>query len=571
MTAAISRDPLRITIDLPGDGPKTFDLDGLPNHRLALDLLVALPGMLHPHGTVGRIGTAGFYIEALRKTVTDLAAEGFDGGAADLRRSQLAQLLMRLPERYETRLRRMMRSEAVRPQLRSDVVKLVSGRNFHLQPRSKPLRPYTPGEWQRLLDACRSDIRSAWSENRRLTAAAAAAGDPDQFGWNEGTCAWLLQRLGPLSGRKVAKHLGWTQDQLGAWGHSAPVKRALFLTQRTVTAYRVLFGAYTGIVADGIDGAQVGDLTWTGDATCVLEYVKGRTTTESLNLSPRAGRLLRQWLEHSALLRSFAPAPARDDFWLNVFNGRIQRPRFDAGRMAYWVAHHGLVDDTGNPLALQGRRLRTTYEAQRQGRGWSGRSTIDPNHSPQVEGDHYLAAATPAQRESVETLIVEAQHDLLRRAEAPIVVDHDEAAEAAIALPQEAARLGLAAGPLEELLRGEQDVFTAACADQFAGLHGPKGQPCPARPWVCLLCPLAVFAPRHLPNLLRLRAFFARQFQQMPSDQFAAVFAVYADRLSSQILPRFGEAALAEAEAQVDSDDATMPLRAEELTEGTTA
>ena len=32
----------------------------------------------------------------------------------------------------------------------------------------------------------------------------------------------------------------------------------------------------------------------------------------------------------------------------------------------------------------------------------SGRATIDPNHSPEVEGDHYLTAATPAQRDAVE-------------------------------------------------------------------------------------------------------------------------------------------------------------------------
>ncbi len=49
------------------------------------------------------------------------------------------------------------------------------------------------------------------------------------------------------------------------------------------------------------------------------------------------------------------------------------------------------------------------------------------------------------------------------------------------------------------LLSGEQDVFTAACADPLSGLHGPAGKPCPARPWVCLLCPLAVFTPPGTP------------------------------------------------------------------------
>ncbi|MEK8141731.1 hypothetical protein NKH18_01165 [Streptomyces sp. M10(2022)] len=137
----------------------------------------------------------------------------------------------------------------------------------------------------------------------------------------------------------------------------------------------------------------------------------------------------------------------------------------------------------------------------------------------------------------IDEIISDAQSDLLRRASAPAVID--EAASAA-RLPEEVQRLGLDHGVLAELLAGDRDVFTASCTDQLAGLHGPKGKPCPARPWVCLLCPLAVFAPRHLPNLLRLKAYFARQFRAMPREQFAVVFAPYAHRLSSQILPASG-------------------------------
>lgn len=196
-------------------------------------------------------------------------------------------------------------------------------------------------------------------------------------------------------------------------------------------------------------------------------------------------------------------------------------------------------------------------------RGWSLRATIDPNHSPQVEGDHYLSASTPAQRAVVDEIISEAQNDLLRRASAPKVVDD---AVTAARLPEEVRRLGLDQGVLAELLAGERDVFTASCADQLSGLHGPKGKPCPARPWVCLLCPLALFTPRHLPNLLRLRAYFARQFKAMPREQFAVVFAPYAHRLSSQILPRFPAAALAAAQGEVGDLDAELPLRAEEMT-----
>ncbi|MET9657077.1 hypothetical protein [Streptomyces sp. NPDC006510] len=41
---------------------------------------------------------------------------------------------------------------------------------------------------------------------------------------------------------------------------------------------------------------------------------------------------------------------------------------------------------------------------------------------------------------------------------------------------------------IAELVGGQRDVFTAACGYQLSELHGPKGKPCPARPWVCLFC-----------------------------------------------------------------------------------
>ncbi len=45
--------------------------------------------------------------------------------------------------------------------------------------------------------------------------------------------------------------------------------------------------------------------------------------------------------------------------------------------------------------------------------------------------------------------------------------------------------------------------------------------------------------PRHVPNLLRLKAFFSRQFHQMTTAEFVAVFGPYAERLEREILPAF--------------------------------
>jgi len=131
--------------------------------------------------------------------------------------------------------------------------------------------------------------------------------------------------------------------------------------------------------------------------------------------------------------------------------------------------------------------------------------------------------------------------------------------------PQLIASLHLDDAVIAELTGGQRDVLVAACADQLCGLHGPKGKPCPARPWVCLLCPLAVFAPRHATNLLRLKAFFSRQWRQMPAAQFMAVFGPYSQRIG-HVLDRYDPTVLLEAAHSVGDHDSELPLRPEEST-----
>ncbi|MEU7584602.1 hypothetical protein AB0B50_44310 [Streptomyces sp. NPDC041068] len=198
---------------------------------------------------------------------------------------------------------------------------------------------------------------------------------------------------------------------------------------------------------------------------------------------------------------------------------------------------------------------------------WTGssRATIDPNHTPAVEGDRYLSAATPAQQQAIETVVEDAQHDMLRRAHSPAVITEEDAAALAEGYPQLVAAMDLDDAAIAELVGGERDVFTVACGDQLSGLHGPKGKSCPARPWVCLLCPLAVFAPRYAVNLLRLKAFFSRQWQQMPSARFMAVFGPYAAR-TQQVLDRFDLTVLAAGAAHIVDQDGELPLRPEEMT-----
>ena len=533
---------------------------------LVRDLLEGLAGLVHPHGSVDSPGTVIAYVQGIVDIARFVRERGAGGGAAQLSRGLLAEYWMQAGDVRESVTRRMLVSfdvasggGALQPGARA----LADGRHFAVKPASSPLVPYTEEEWARLHQACRDDVDEAFARHRQALRLAAAGQDPRDGGGTPASKRWLLSRTGPLGDVQAGEYLGrsatWVARRAGGMRAAS---EELFPGVNVVIAYRLLLGIYTGIVPDGIAGLGIGDIDWAGDASVLLAYVKGRTAAESRTLPRRAVRLLEQWLEHSAPVREHAPAALRGSLWLYYSYGGPSRWQTTTGVSSHqlWAARHGLRVDR--------RRIRTTYLSLRGRSRWHGssRSAIDPNHTPAVEGDHYLTAATPAQRAALDTIIEDAQHDLLGKAHPPVVLADEDAAELAASYPGLVAGLNLDDATVAGLLSGEQDVFAAACADPLSGLHGPPGKPCPARPWVCLLCPLAVFTPRHAANLLRLKAFFARQWNQMPSAQFMAIFGPYSTRIT-QILERYPAPLIAAAAAEAgDAADHQIPLRPEERT-----
>lgn len=573
MPTTVLDDPLGLSCVFSDGSRAEFDFAGLPNPRLARDLVVGLVEVIHPHGSADSAGTVEPYAGALRAMVRALAEQGFTGGAGELRRGQLAQFWMAGPTRLEALTRGLVEGYARSGGVLGDgVLQLAAGRHFNIQPFRRPLPPYPEVEWQRLTDLCRQQVDDSYAAHRRALGAIQHGRHPDQGGWTWGNFCWLLARLGPIGTSGVVDALGLTDPAFRYRGGADPCIQAqqdVFPHLDVMIAYRLLFGIYSGVVPDGIADLQVGDLDWAGDATILLSYIKRRTAAESLNLPRAAVRLLEQWLAHSALLRSHVHPALRDRLWLGLSRPGDSLIVRAVHRVAIkrWVLRYGLVGIDGQPLKIHRGRIRTTHHAMRSKSSWTGnaRATIDPNHTAAVEGDHYLTATTPGQRHAVDTIIEDAQHDLLRRAHPPTVITEEDAAALARDYPQLLAVMNLDSSIIGELVSGSRDVFTAACADQLAGLHGPVGKPCPARPWVCLLCPLAVFAPRHAVNLLRLKAFFSRQWRQMPAAHFMAVFGPYAARID-EILNRFDPTELANASTQVSDKDSEIPLRPEELT-----
>jgi hypothetical protein len=573
MPATVTEDLLGIECIFSDGSTARFDLDGLPCPKLARDLLVGLTELIHPHGTVDAAGSLTHYAQSIRHLARTLAARGFTGGAADLRRAQMAEYWMATSGPKEACTRRTLHGfQLAGGRLDAKLAELAAGRAYNPQRNHHQLPPYPEDQWEQLTQTCRRVVDESFTRHKHALAAARRGQHPREHGWSEDNLRWLLARIGPVGIVAFGQHLDCSDNVIRQRGGVLEASTELFPRLDVVIAYRLLFGIYSGIVPDGIDDLVTDDIDWAGDSTILLSYVKGRTAAESLNLPRQAVRLLEQWLAHSELLRGHVTPEQRRHLWIRLRKPGGTEIRADVGaasRVAIqrWVVRHDLLDTDGTPMKIHRSRIRTTFQSLRDKRSWAGRSraTIDPNHSPEVEGDHYLTATTPSQRRAIEAIVEDAQHDLLRKTHPPTVVTDEDAVALARDYPQLVAALNLDDTVIAELVGGQRDVFTAACADQLAGLHGPKGKPCPARPWVCLLCPLAVFAPRHAANLLRLKAFFSRQWQQMPAAQFMAVFGPYSQRIG-HVLDRFDPAVVARAAAQVGDRDDELPLRPEEST-----
>ncbi|MEN8649467.1 hypothetical protein ABCR94_02130 [Streptomyces sp. 21So2-11] len=583
MPAMVNDSPLGITCIYSDGSTSISSLSPKPvaNPALARQLLVALADLVHPHGRLDSARTIEVYLTAIRDLLTRLEAAGFRGDASKLTRGRMAEVWMATTNRKEALTRILLtRLDDLEGLLRPDVRALADGRLYNPNTRQlrRTLPPYSEAEWERLAGVCRSIVKESFAAYEHARDQAGRGADPQTAGWCEENVQWMLLDQGP---EQAAEVLSLRFRRTNGTRYGIPLELypgcapdatgPLYPPWEVVRAYQLLFGVHTGLVPDGLGDLGLDGIDWAGDATVLLDYVKGRSGPESLVLSAKASRLLRQWVEHSSPARAHAPEHMRNDLWLRY--SLRGRDKWQSGPISTptnrWVRKHGLVDDSGAPLNVHSHRIRTTFESLRDRSGWRGssRATIDPNHSPQVEGDHYLQVSTPAQKAAVDSIIEEAQHDMLRRAQTPVILGTDDAAELVARYPQTVAKLDLNDQVVAELLSGERDVFTAACADQLSGLHGPKGKPCPARPWVCLLCPLVMFAPRHLPNLMRLKAFFARQWKQMPAQQFMAVFGPYASRLDHLLTEDYFNADdLAKAAADVSDTDHDLPLRAEEMT-----
>ena len=464
MPATVETDPPRIWCMFSNGNIARFSLGGLPCPGLAEDLLTGLAGLIHPHGRVDAAGTAGVYIRAFREMTRTLAAAGF-GQAADLRRPRLTAFWMGTTADRESCTRRALGAFARDGgTLHPAVAELTAGRNFNPVFYHKPLPPYCEAEWERLAATCAAVADASFAAHKEALAAAARGSRPGKGRWSReaspgcwpgparsgrpGSGSWrAVTRGGPQAERLPGSQRG----PVPGAGHGDRLPAAI----RHLLRHRA--GRHRGPVRRR---HRLG--RGRHDPAVLRQAPHLRGEPEPAPPGSTAARAVAQPLGTAA--QPHRPG-RRERLWLGTSHpgGDMLIKKVNRVGIQRWILRHDVTGDDGGPLRIHRSRIRTTHLSLRDKSTWAGRgrATIDPNHSPQVEGDHYLTAATPAQQQSVDVIVADAQHDLIRRAHPPAILADADTAALARDYPQLAASLGLDDGVLAELVSGTRDVFAA--------------------------------------------------------------------------------------------------------------
>jgi hypothetical protein len=136
MTAITLQNPPGIRCVFSDGTTAEFTLEGLPCPQLVSDLLTGLAELIHPHGSIDAANSVDLCLPPIRNFAAGLAARGFDGGAAELRRGLLVEYWMGTRRfRWENRLRRMLRGfDAATGRLDPGVRELLAGRAYASTP-----------------------------------------------------------------------------------------------------------------------------------------------------------------------------------------------------------------------------------------------------------------------------------------------------------------------------------------------------------------------------------------------------------------------------------------------------
>ncbi|MFE3645951.1 hypothetical protein ACFXOM_34100 [Streptomyces sp. NPDC059169] len=428
---------------------------------------------------------------------------------------------------------------------------------------ARPLNAYPFPVFEALEAAALSDlgkIRDRILEGERL---AESGHDPEGHGWDrlENIC-WYLSNRGPLTPAHLA--IRGVRDH----GGMKALNSRLFLTPGDMVRFQVLLACQTGLEPEAIRELRADCLVSPARGYVTVSYLK-RRSRGAQNKSLRArdggtlrspGGVIRLALRLTQRARDMIGA---EELWVapSGTTGELA-PRFTRTvavdtfpRRAFLAAHKidAMKDHDGGSVSLDLRRVRKTFKSRQYLRAGGILPDFVSGHTPKVAARHYadIAAHDEIHDQAVEAGLAEA---LAVALPPPVVLDEDGSRldDGEEELPPQV---------VQETLSGATDVWLSSCRDFFASPYAAKkGAACPVPPWVCLECPNAVFASRHLPAVLSVLDTLERQREEFSVPEWQARFGLAHERITTGVLNRFSTRQITTARAIAEAGGPRLAL-----------
>lgn len=317
----------------------------------------------------------------------------------------------------------------------------------------------------------------------------------------------------------------------------------------------------TGLELECCKALTIDCLQNPGPGTIQIAYVKRRARgAEHKHIRVRdggigtPGGLIRKLIEATAFTRQFVPS---ENLWLYYYTGRKQlRAGLEHQQelVARWIRGHNLVDDDGEPLRLVLSRLRKTHKALWYLKTEGHMARFAVGHTPEIAARHY--ADIPSLRPLHEATVAEAFSEVVAAAGPIVLVPAEEDSWRQCGVPPKGRK------DRDSVLRGEQDVWLAACSGFDRSPFGEPGTPCPQPFWGCLECRNAVITVRKLPAIIAFQQFIEEQRASLSASDWAMKFGRAHARIAGQVLPAFPESMVAAARREAEEHTLYLPPEA---------
>lgn len=218
-------------------------------------------------------------------------------------------------------------------------------------------------------------------------------------------------------------------------------------------------------------------------------------------------------------------------------------------------ARNLLQDDEGLPLRLNLSRLRPTYLTKRyKAAGYLSDVRAEAKHKKARTTRGYI---DNTQTKAIhEQTIIEGLQDFYNAVSGTVLTQSPEDPKQ---VAQAAELLGVSSEHAEAVLRGEQDVFIAACKDFYNRPGGVSNAPCD-RPWACFTCQNACWTRGTLPRLISFYDFIVGQRHSLTAADWKAKFGLPYAIITEHILPAFPAESVEAARAAASTDKLIVPI-----------